>query len=50
METTKTTSKNNFEEVRGLTRLRFSIICTRYFYDTDKREILTSDGKPFQDR
>ena len=22
----------------------------RYFYDTDNREILTSDGKPFQDR
>ena len=22
----------------------------RYFYDTDKREILTADGKPFLDR
>ena len=22
----------------------------RYFYDTDKREILTSDGNPFQSR
>ena len=22
----------------------------RYFYDTDNREILTPDGKPFQDR
>ena len=22
----------------------------RYFYDTDNREILTSDGKPFLDR
>ena len=22
----------------------------RYFYDTDNREILTADGKPFQER
>ena len=28
---------------------KFAMI-ERYFYDADKREILTSDGKPFLDR
>jgi len=32
----------------GASRLFATI--ERYFYDTDNREILTSDGKPFQDR
>ena len=41
---------NFYPKFATIERYFYDATIERYFYDTDNREILTADGKPFQER